>query len=247
MESDPVDGEKCPLCAGQSRFNCSQGAYRIFRCNDCAFLFVHPYPTPDEVNEYYASNYRGADEGFYPKLNSRKRRAFMKALRFLRFIYRKKTLDIGCGGGMMADAFRRLGADSYGIDISQNSIVFAQSNFPKCTFFCETFDEMLRHDIRFDFVFTTELMEHLPGPHDVMRFIAAASKPGTVVYVATPDAGHGQVPDDLASWSDICPPEHLQWFNQSNMAKIFDQYGFDLLTAYNKKTPALSLLFKKRN
>ena len=113
----------------------------------------------------------------------------MKALRFLRFIYRKKTLDIGCGGGMMADAFRRLGADSYGIDISQNSIDFAQANFPNCTFFCETFDEMLRRDIHFDFIFTTELMEHLPGPHDVTRFIAAASKPGTIVYVANAGCG----------------------------------------------------------
>ncbi len=30
------------------------------------------------------------------------------------------------------------------------------------------------------------------------------------------------------------------------MARLFDQYGFDLLKAYTKKTPALSLLFRKR-
>ena len=76
METDPVSVGICPLCAGHSTFNCSQGAYRIFQCEDCAFLFVHPYPTPDEVTEYYASTYRGADENFYPKLKSRKRRAF---------------------------------------------------------------------------------------------------------------------------------------------------------------------------
>lgn len=147
----------------------------------------------------------------------------------------------------MADSFRRLGADSYGIDISQNSIDFARASFPKCTFFCESFDEMRRRNIRFDFIFTTELMEHLAGPHDVMRFISAVSKPGTIVYVATPDSGHWKVPDDITSWSDICPPEHLQWFNESNMAKIFNQYEFDFLRAYRRKIPTLSMLFKKRN
>ncbi len=95
-------------------------------------------------------------------------------------------------------------------------------------------------------MFTSELLEHIAGPHECLRMIDALSKPGTVVYVASPDANHAAVPEDIFAWEDICPPEHLQWFNQSNLAKVFDAYGFDLLKAYHKKTPALSLLFRKR-
>ena len=146
----------------------------------------------------------------------------------------------------MVDAFRRLGADAHGLDISENSIAFARRNFPGCTFYCEDFDAMAQRGLRFDFLFTTELLEHLPGPHDVMRFLAGSAKPGAVVYAATPDAGHPAVPEDFLSWGDICPPEHLQWFDRDNLARLFDDYGFDLLRQHRKKTPALSMLFKKR-
>ena len=205
LKKDNVSNEFCPVCNGQSEFSFKKTGYNIFRCVKCDFLHVFPYPTTAEIIKYYSSDYRTAHANFYPKLKSRKRRAHLKALSFLKFIYHKKTIDIGCGGGIMADSFRRLGATSYGIDISQNSIDFARNNFPKCTFFCETFDKALTRNMKFDFIFTTELMEHLTGPHECMRFINAVSKPETVVYVATPDSNHKNVPKDIYSWSDICP------------------------------------------
>lgn len=242
MASSPAS---CPLCGGESRFAAAKDGYEIFRCAACDFLFVHPYPTPEEIAAFYSANYRGASAGFYPKLKSRKRRAFVKSLRFLRYVRGRRTLDIGCGGGIMADAFRRLGADSHGLDISENSIAFARNAFPKCTFYCEDFETMARRGLKFDFMFTSELMEHLAGPHPCMRLIAAAAEPGTIVYVAAPDSGHEEVPAELTEWVDLCPPEHLQWMNRENMALLFREYGFDLVKAFPKKSAALSLLFRK--
>ncbi len=239
------NGAVCPLCAGHGEPAGSKNGYDILRCGACAFLFVHPYPPPDDIANYYSTNYRGADEDYYPKLNSRKRRAFVKSLCFFAYVYRKKVLDIGCGGGVIADAFRRMGADSHGLDISENSIKFARKHFPECTFYCEDFTAMARRNLKFDFMFTSELLEHLPGPHDCLRLIDAAAKPGSVVYLTTPDAGHPSVPADLLAWTDICPPEHLQWFNRANTELLFRQYGFLLIRAYPKKSPALSLLFRK--
>jgi len=235
----------CPLCGGQSLFTATKDGYEIFRCASCDFLFVHPYPTPGEISAFYSSNYRGASAGFYPKLKSRKRRAFVKSLGFFRYVHGKRTLDIGCGGGVMADAFRRLGAESHGIDISENSIAFARKNFPRCTFYCEPFETMAGRGLKFDFMFTSELMEHLAGPHPCMRLIAAAAEPGTVVYVAAPDSGHPDVPADITQWIDVCPPEHLQWMNQKNMELLFREYGFALVKSFPKKTAALSMLFRK--
>lgn len=242
-----VDTVSCPLCGGQSGFALTKDEYNIYRCGVCDFLFVHPYPTLEEIKSYYSSNYRGASEDYYPKLNSRKRRAFVKSLRFFRYVYRKRVLDTGCGGGIMADAFRRLGADSHGMDVSDNSIKFAKKNFSRCTFYCEDFETMARRGLQFDFMFTSEVMEHLAGPHACLRFIAASSKPGTVIYVATPDSAHIAVPSDISNWTDICPPEHLQWFNQDNIERLFNNYGFKLIKSFPKKTPALSLLFRKQS
>lgn len=236
----------CPVCEAQSMPIGKQNNFQILECVKCLFLYVHPHPSPDELTKFYASTYRGASADFYPKLKSRKRRAFVKSLRFFRYVYGKKVLDIGCGGGVMVDAFRRLGADAHGVDISENSIQFARRNFPGCTFYSDNFDAMRRRELRFDFMFTSELMEHIAGPHECLAMIDALSGPGTKIYVATPDAGHAVVPRDKFTWADLCPPEHLQWFTQSNMAHLFNQYGFDLIKAYPKKTPALSMLFRKR-
>lgn len=247
MGEGTASSAPCPACGAPSAHSGTKNDYRIFLCGDCCFLFVNPYPTPHEMTRYYATDYRGASADFYPKIKSRKRRAILRSLRFLRFAYRKKVLDIGCGSGVMVNAFRRLGADARGVDISENSIQFARRHFPDCTFYCESFDDMGRRDIRFDFMFTSEMMEHIAGPHECLRMIDALSGPGTVAYVATPDTGHAAVPDDTLTWGEICPPEHLQWFNRSNLARLFDGYGFDLLGAYRKRTPALSMLFRKRD
>jgi len=236
----------CPACAGAAAPFGDKDGYAIFRCGDCGLLFVHPFPTAEELARYYSGDYRGATATFYPKMSSRRRRAFTKSLRFLRHVVGKRVLDIGCGSGVMVDAFRRLGAEAHGVDISDNSIAFARNRFPRCTFHCLDFDQMARSGLTFDFMFPSELMEHIAGPQGCLAMVAALSKPGTMVYVATPDAGHATVPADILEWDQICPPEHLQWFDRANMARVFDGYGFELVKAYPKKSPALSLLFRRR-
>lgn len=181
MIDGTTDSAVCPACKARSMLIGTKNDYQIFQCENCAFLFVHPYPTPDEITSYYSSNYRGATANHYPKIKSRKRRALVRSLRFIRYIYGKKVLDIGCGSGAMVNAFRRLGADAHGADISRNSIQFARQAFPRCTFYCENFDAMRRRNIRFDFIFTSELLEHIAGPHECLRMIDELSKPGTVV------------------------------------------------------------------
>ena len=237
---------RCHVCGGDARFAFEKDGFDIVGCAACGFLFVDPYPSEEELVTYYATAYRDASAESYPKARSRARRAAIKSLRFLRFLRGKTALDIGCGGGFTVNAFRRFGADAHGPDISQNSIDYARRHFPKCTFHCESFDEMARRDVVFDFMFTTELMEHIPGPAGLMKMIAARSKIATVVYVATPDAGHPAVPENMRDWAEICPIEHIQWFNRDNMARLFGDYGFDLVKAFNKKTTALSMLFVRR-
>lgn len=236
---------QCQICEKTANLAFNKNSHKIYRCSDCDFLFVNPYPSDNEIIAYYRSNYRGADINFYPKARSRQRRAFLKSFRFWRYLLGKRALDVGCGGGFMANAFRQLGAEAHGLDISENSITYARNRFPDCTFHCEDFNSMANSKLVFDFIFTTELLEHIPGTHEFMEMIVAISRPGTIIYLSTPDAGHEGVPADLSSWEDICPPEHIQWFNQSNMTQLFANYGFKLVRAFKKKTPALSMLFQR--
>ena len=237
----------CEICGGACAPAADKDGYALWRCRRCGFLFVHPYPTAAELAAYYGAGYRAASADFYPKAASRIRRSRVRALRFVKHAHwRKRVIDLGCGGGFMADAFRRCGADAHGLDISENSIAYARRRFPKCTFFRETFAAFGARGLTFDFIFSSELMEHIAGTAEVMALIVALSRPGTVVYVATPDAGHPAVPANLLEWPDICPPEHLQWFDRRNMTLLFEKHGFAPLKTYAKKSPALSMLFVRQ-
>lgn len=242
------DGARvCPVCGSEATFAFTKDHYDLYRCRACDFMFVSPFPSPEAVHAYYAETYRSATKDFYPKARSRVRRSFMRSLLFFRYAYKKKVIDLGCGGGFMVEAFRHLGGTSCGIDLSENSISYARNHFRKCNFYCEPLSEFSRRGLKFDFVFSSEVLEHLPGPHEFMETLRKITHEHSVVYISAPDAGHPHVPDNIAEWSDICPPEHLEFFNIDNVQYLFRQYGFVLRKNYGNRKPALSLLFERRH
>jgi SAM-dependent methyltransferase len=243
----PDSAVPCPLCrTREACFAFVKDGYDIFRCAHCGFLFVEPFPPEDEIRRYYNSNYRAASATWYPKAASRARRAFVKSFRFLRYVRGRTVLDIGCGGGFMARAFARLGAEASGLDINEGGIAYARAHFPMCRFYCESLAEFRRRGLAFDFVFSTDLLEHLPGVDEFMATLAAITRPESRVYIATPDSGHPSVPRDLSTWIDVQPPEHLQWFDRRNIEMVFARAGFAVERAERKRAPAHSLIFVRR-
>ncbi len=235
----------CRVCEGrEARLAFVKSGYELYRCAACDFIFVHPFPSDAVIAAYYATAYRGAAPGFYPKSRSRRWRAFIRSLHFFRHVRGRDVLDLGCGGGFMVEAFARLGARAEGIDISRNSIDYARGRFPAQRFYCESLSDFTQRGKKYDFVFSSEVLEHLPGPGEFMRTLAAIVRPGGFVYLSAPDAGHARVPADIASWGDICPPEHLEFFNARNLALLFARHGFAPYRRYRTKDPAHSVVFR---
>lgn len=237
---------QCPVCRKiKAHFFFEKEGYPIYKCQGCDFLFTHPYPDDATLAHHYAHNYRGATAEFYPKAADRRWRGFWRSLPFAHYVARKDVLDMGCGGGFMVEAFARLGARASGLDISENSISYARTRWPHYNFYCEDPAAFRKRKLTFDFVFSSEVLEHVPGPDEFMKTLAAVTRPGGFVYISAPDAGHPAAPQDCAMWQDICPPEHLQWFNHNNLELLFAQYGFKVHRKYKSKSPAHSVIFQK--
>lgn len=223
-----------------------KSGYAFRRCGACRFLFASPYPTDDQLAAYYNDPSRAPTADHFNKAASRRRRAFLRALRFLRYVVPgRNVLDFGCGGGFMVDAFARLGARASGLDISAGAIAYAQKHFPRGTFYCEPMDAFRARGLRYDFVFSSEVLEHVPGPDELLTSFAAVTKPGGYLHVSSPDAGHPLVPANIADWDQVAPPEHIQLFERENARILFARYGFTLAKAYPNKKPGLSLLFRR--
>ena len=84
-----------------------------------------------------------------------------------------------------------------------------------------------------------------PGPDELLTTLAAVTKLGGYLHIASPDAGHPLVPANIAEWDQVAPPEHIQLFNPENARILFARYGFILEKAYPNKKPGLSLLFRR--
>lgn len=103
----------------------------------------------------------------------------------------KRVLDIGCGGGILADAMARGGAQVLGIDLATKALKVAQLHaFEAGTQgvdYREISAEALAQEepAGFDVVTCMEMLEHVPDPSSVVRACATLVKPGGHVFFST--------------------------------------------------------------
>ena len=98
-------------------------------------------------------------------------------------------LDIGCGGGLLAEPLSRLGAEVTGIDAAQRNIAIAglhaEAAGLEIDYRHATAESLAGAGERFDVVLNMEVVEHVA---DLNAFLAASSalvKPGGAMVVAT--------------------------------------------------------------
>jgi 2-polyprenyl-6-hydroxyphenyl methylase/3-demethylubiquinone-9 3-methyltransferase len=103
----------------------------------------------------------------------------------------QRVLDVGCGGGILADSMARKGADVLGIDLAAKALRVAQlhaleAQTPR-VLYREVSVEALAAEqpASFDGVTCMEMLEHVPDPGSVVRACAALVKPGGWVFFST--------------------------------------------------------------
>ena len=103
----------------------------------------------------------------------------------------QRVLDVGCGGGILADAMARKGADVLGIDLAEKSLKVAQLHALEADTSQITYRlvaaEALAAEMpdHFDVVTCMEMLEHVPDPASVVQACARLAKPGGWVFFST--------------------------------------------------------------
>lgn len=232
----------CQVCEGASAdAYASVDDWTYVRCNNCGFVYLAPMPTQAELNRLYQSDDAVA-AGAYPKARSRRRRALLRALRLWRHLRHQRVIDVGCGGGFMVEACRRVGASASGLDIDEAAINYARQAFPGNTFYAASFDAFDPAQT-FDVVYSSELIEHVARLDDYMKLMRRLTRSGSKVLITTPDIGSPKVPQPVAEWDVFGPPYHVQFFDQHNLARLFERYGFRALARLPDNKTGLKMLF----
>lgn len=103
----------------------------------------------------------------------------------------KRVLDVGCGGGILADSMARKGADVTGIDLASKSLRVAQlhaleTGTPNIQYREVSVEALAQEQpASFDVVTCMEMLEHVPDPGSVVRACAELVKPDGWVFFST--------------------------------------------------------------
>ncbi len=103
----------------------------------------------------------------------------------------KQVLDVGCGGGILADSMARKGAQVLGIDLAGKALKVAQLHALEAETQGVSYREVSAEDLaveqpaQYDVVTCMEMLEHVPDPSSIVRACSQLVKPGGWVFFST--------------------------------------------------------------
>ena len=168
----------------------------------------------------------------------------------------KQVLDIGCGGGILAEAMAHHGANVTAIDKAEASLSVAKLhllesklniNYVDST--AEAFAES--HSEKFDVVTCLEMLEHVPDPASVVAACQRLVKPGGLIFFSTINRNPKAylfaivgaeyilklLPRGTHDYAKLIKPSELAAWARQNNLELQEQIGM----GYNPLTKRYSL------
>ncbi|KAF9280822.1 Hexaprenyldihydroxybenzoate methyltransferase, mitochondrial [Mortierella alpina] len=146
-----------------------------------------------------------------------------------------RILDVGCGGGLLAEALARLGAQVTGLDASIENVQMARIHAKKdpllnggapgsLEYRHQTAEQLLEQGQQFDVVCSMEVIEHVENPAGFLKVLGELVKPNGDLILSTISrtpmsyfltilcAEHlmRMVPVGTHHWSKFITPDELQ-------------------------------------
>lgn len=154
-------------------------------------MFENKNVNPEEIAKFekVASQWWELDGDFKPlhQINPIRRQFIIQHSKAL---FDKNIIDVGCGGGILAESLAKMGANVTGIDMGDEPLNVAKLhalessvtvNYQKITA-----EEKAETDFeQFDIVTCMEMLEHVPDPASIIEACSKLVKPGGYVFFST--------------------------------------------------------------
>lgn len=219
-----------------------KGGFAFLPCAACGTVTVDPFPTVEELIRFYQS-YKGSTV-YKPKEDKKIRRAKRRIARLIPLAAGKKFLDVGCNIGYTVKAALDLGLDARGIDIDAAAVKTAQSAYGD-RFQALSVQDYAAQGHKFDIVYTSEVIEHVPDPDSFVTAISKLLDKGGVLYLTTPDGGHWSLPKNFARWQMATPPSHIVYFTRRGIRQLLEKHGLRVEKFFFALKPGIRLIARK--
>jgi len=165
----------------------------------------------------------------------------------------KNLLDVGCGGGILAEALHDYGANVTGLDAAGPGIeiakMHAKENNKSITYFELTAEQLLADsEERFDVVTCLEVLEHVPDPELLVKTCINLLKPEGLLFLSTINKNPRSwitaivgaeyilrwLPIGTHDWNKFLKPEELEKLLQNEKFSTLDIKGLEYNPILNK-------------
>jgi 2-polyprenyl-6-hydroxyphenyl methylase / 3-demethylubiquinone-9 3-methyltransferase len=151
----------------------------------------------------------------------------------------KRTLDVGCGAGLLTEPLTRLGARATGVDAAPELIVAAREHAAAMGLDIDYRERTVEEtEGQFDLVTAMEVVEHVADPGAFLKALAKRLAPGGLLILSTPNAtgwsrlmmivigeGTGRIPKGTHDFGKFLGPERMQQLLADAGLKCLDVEG----------------------
>lgn len=230
---------KCYLCGSSVRFYLHKNGYDLFSCVGCGLIRTDLRTSYDSfVEKHYSRGYFTGDikKSAYADYGRDKAYITKNLDKFLRFIKSRKPngtlLDVGCAYGYAVELALKRGYDAYGFDASHHAVKEAKALVG---------DKRIAHGLissisykknSFDVISMFDVFEHLSDPIGDVKRLTRYLKDDGIMIIATGDAESLAAKFFGRKWTFFIPPQHLFFFNRTNMTKALSKIGLKPIRWY---------------
>jgi 2-polyprenyl-3-methyl-5-hydroxy-6-metoxy-1,4-benzoquinol methylase len=206
---------------------------------------VHPLPDEETLEAHYNATRTGEVKqqrhrkqvaGFLAASNNPKRDFFRSVLSKVSAMLGRPALDIleiGSGGGTFVQYANSTGHHTTGTEVTKEyadmsseslngRIVYVERDGYTDRFGCASFD----------LIYMEHVFEHVLHPEAILVQIRQMLRSGGILFLAVPNM------DSLSSrlqgkyWAWARPPDHLYFYNQSNLSRLLEKHGFTVAESF---------------
>lgn len=233
-----VNHRKCPVCGTNNEIKplivVHGGIY--LKCGNCSHVFVGNCLDQQETIKFYkndkqySSTYTDVKTANLrvTEVSTPKAKWVSEEFKRKYGYFPKKVLDVGAGAGHVVKAFRDLGIDAQGIEISKDAVKFAKEVFKLNL---DAVDFVYHHQKYIsnppDVIMFWGVLEHVHNPTDFLdsaRKILIANEGSIVSAVPNINSGSTVVQsvfDDETTYRNISPEAHLHMFNLKSVDTLY--------------------------